>query len=187
MTDNKITLPKITPTIINFGDNKPQLSKKEVKQILAYVMLPPTGIDLKPVWITAIRDFKTQREICSLSKNVQSSSSLKPTKSTVLFILSYKKDYENQPFAKNNKSLRYMYFTDLGTSMGYLEIACAKYGQGNHPFFVPPIYLNQKGHLDKYGIPSKYRPLAYLLVGPKALDTVSSATAGKRSAQYNII
>jgi hypothetical protein len=159
---------KSKDTILTFDANSAQPTKQEIEKILTAAMKAPGGHNLQRYWYTAITDFSTQKELALTPE-------MKPTKGTVLFILS--------GLIKNGSDI------DVGITCGYFVLAAEAMGYGTHVFGQPPTILAQRpADFAKYGIPEGYTPKEFILVGKSdTVDVTSAATTGERKANWSFL
>jgi hypothetical protein len=159
---------KSKDTTLTFDANSAQPTKQEIEKILTAAMKAPGGRNMQRYWYTAITDFSTQKELALTPE-------MKPTKGTVLFILS--------GLTKNGSDI------DVGITCGYFVLAAETMGYGTQIFGQPPTILAQRpADFAKYGIPEGYTPKEFILVGKSdTVDATSAATTGERKANWSFL
>lgn len=150
-------------TILNFDEEAEQPSEEEIEKMLKAAVKAPTGLNLQHYWYTVVTDYDTQMELATTPET-------RPTKSTVMFILSLKEDGSEK---------------SLGITMSHLTLAAQGMGYGSHIYGEPAYNLSQEDFL-KFNIPEGYTPSEFILVGKSdTVDASSNATPGSRQENWN--
>ncbi|MDX9784630.1 MAG: hypothetical protein RBT72_07765 [Spirochaetia bacterium] len=158
---------KAKDTILTFDANASQPSRQEIETMLQAAIKAPSGRNTQRYWYTVITDYETQKELALTPET-------KPTKGTVLFILSV--------LTQGGSDV------DIGITYGYLALAAEALGYGSHIYGQPASALAKMPNVAKYGVPAAYTPKEFILVGkPSRVDGTSAATSGQRAKNWNFL